>query len=308
MEITGTHRTGTCATHWETTMPDGGVEAAIEAIRGALPRALRGRATTTFGADTPQDWERPIVGDAPFWEVRTDLHDKGWGPVAGILRPQPDGRLTWTAWTPYAESDEGGWPKPGLWASRPAPIAPPATWEEAAARDITAAALHDLAAHAVAPHEIRSDGVIWHGGAQIRPLDDADDLRGAADALAAALETTLWRECTGHALHALRIIGVDVHVDAETLAAAQEVTMTGEGGTLVMTRERCPRRPWEYTPAPPRVRLEMTTEAHGVERVEIRSGALWEKTRASGHTYLIFWPGEIAGYQPRRQDVEITWR
>ena len=106
MEITGTHRTGTCATHWETTMPDGGVEAAIEAIRGALPRALRGRATTTFGADTPQDWERPIVGDAPFWEVRTDLHDKGWGPVAGILRPQPDGRLTWVAWTPYAEGDE----------------------------------------------------------------------------------------------------------------------------------------------------------------------------------------------------------
>lgn len=308
MEIIGTHRNGTCATHWETRMPDGGVEAAIEAIRGALPRALRGRATTTFGSDEPQDWERPIVGDAPFWEVRVDLHDKGWGPVVGNLRPQPDGHLTWTAWTPYAEGDEGGWPKPGLWTSRPAPIAPPTTWEEAAARDITAAALHNLAAHAVAPHEIRSDGTIWHGGAQIRPLDEADDLRGAADALAAALETTLWRECTGHALHALRIIGVDVHVDAETLAAAQEVTMTGEGGTLVMTRGRCPRRPWEYTPAPPRVRLEMTTAAHGEESVEIRSGALHEKTRAHGHTYLIFWPGEIAGYQPRRQDVEITWR
>ena len=307
MEITGTHRTGTYATHWETTMPDGGVEAAIEAIRGALPRALRGRATTTFGADTPQDWERPIVGDAPFWEVRTDLHDKGWGPVAGILRPQPDGRLTWAAWTPYAEGDEGGWPKPGLWSSRPAPIVPPTTWEAAASRDITAAALHDLAAHAVAPHEIRSDGVIWHGGTQIRPLDDADDLRGAAAALAAGLEAAIWRECTEHALHALSIIGVDVDVDAETLAAAQEVTMTGEGGTLVMTLERCGRA-WNGTPTKPRVRLEMTTDAHGEERTEVRSGALWEKTRARGHTYLIFWPGEIAGEPPRQQGVEITWR
>lgn len=307
MEITGTHRTGTCATHWETTMPDGGVEAAIEAIRGALPRALRGRATTTFGSDAPQDWERPIVGDAPFWEVRTDLHDKGWGPVAGILRPQPDGRLTWTAWTPYAEGDEGGWPETGLWSSRPAPIVPPTTWEEAAARDITAAALHDLAAHAVAPHEIRSDGVIWHGGVQIRPLDEADDLRGAAAALAAGLEAAIWRECTEHSLHALRIIGVDVHVDAETLAAAQEVTMTGEGGTLVMTLERCGRA-WNGTPTKPRVRLKMTTDAHGEERTSVRSGALWEKTRASGHTYLIFWPGEIAGERPRHQGVKITWQ
>lgn len=308
MIITGTVTAAHSQTRWETPMPDGGVEAAIEAIRGALPRALRGRATTTFGSDEPQDWERPIVGDAPFWEVRVDIHDKGWGPVVGWLRPQPEGRLAWRAWAAYAEGDEARWPKPGLWSSRPEPITPPMTWEEAVARDITAAALQNLAAHAVAPHEIRSDGVIWHGGAQIRPLDEADDLRGAADALAAALETTLWRECTEHALHALRIIGVDADVDAETLAAAQEVTMTGEGGTLVMTLERCSRRPWEYTPAPPRVRLEMTTAAHGEESVEIRSGALWEETRASGHTYLIFWPGEIAGYQPRRQDVEITWR
>ncbi len=308
MIITGTKTAAHSQTRWETTMPDGGVEAAIEAIRGALPRALRGRATTTFGAETPQDWERPFVGDAPFWEVRVDLHDKGWGPVVGWLRPHPGGRLTWRAWTAYAEGDESYWPKEGGWPSRPAPLAPPTTWEEAVARDITAAALQDLAAHAVAPHEIRSDGVIWHGGAQIRPLDEADDLRGAADALAAALEAAIWRECTEHTLHALRIIGVDVDVDAETLADAQEVTMTGEGGTLVMTRERCPRRPWEYTPAPPRVRLTLTTEAHGKERTSVRSGALWEKTRGRGHTYLIFWPGEVAGEPPRHQEVKISWR
>lgn len=308
MEIIGTYRTGTCATHWETRMPDGGVEAAIEAIRGALPRALRGRATTTFGADSPQDWERPIVGDAPFWEVRVDIHDNGWGPVAGILRSQPGGRLTWRAWTAYAEDDESRWPKTGRWASRPAPIAPPTTWEEAVARDITAAALHDLAAHAVAPHEIRSDGAIWHGGAQIRPLDEADDLCGAADALATALETTLWRVCTERALHALKIIGVDVDVDAETLAAAQEVTMTGEGGTMTMTLERCHRRPWEYTPSQPRVRLTLTTDVHGEERTSVRSGSLWDETRGRWHTYLIFWPGEVAGEPPRHQGVEITWK
>ena len=308
MEITGTHRTGTCATHWETTMPNGGVEAAIEAIRGALPRAVGGRDTTTFGADTPPEWERPCVGDAHFWVVRTDLHDKGWGPVAGILRPQPDGRLTWVAWTPYAEGDEGGWPKPGLWSSRPAPIVPPTTWEEAVARDITAAALHDLAAHAVAPHEIRSDGAIWHGGTQMRPLDDADDLRGAAAALAAGLEAALWAVCTRRVVRALRIIGVDVHVDAETLAAAQEVTMTGEGGTLVMTLERCGRA-WNGTPTKPRVRLEMTTDVYGEERTEVRSGALWRETTQDGDfSPLTFWPGDVAGPRPRHQGVEITWR
>lgn len=307
MKINDTHRTGTCATQWATTMPDG-VEAAIEAIRAALPRALRGRATTTFGADTPQDWERPIVGDAPFWEVRVDLHDEGWGPVAGILRPQPDGSLTWVAWTPYAEGDEARWPETGLWASRPTPIAPPTSWEEAVARDITAAALHDLADRAVAPHEIRSDGAIWHGGAQLRPLDGADGLRGAADVLAAALETTLWRVCTERALHALTIIGVDVHVDAETLAAAEEVTMTGEGGTMTMTRGRCRRRPWEYTPAPPRVRLTLTTDAHGEESIEVRAGALWAEVRREDGPFLTFWPGEVAGERPRHQEVKITWR
>ena len=51
----------------------------------------------------------------------------------------------------------------------------------------------------------------------------------------------------------------------------------------------------------------MTTDAHGEERTSVHSGALWEKTRASGHTYLIFWPGEIAGERPRHQGVKITW-
>ena len=125
MIITGTKTAAHSQTRWETTMPDGGVEAAIEAIRGALPRALRGRATTTFGAETPQDWERPFVGDAPFWEVRVDLHDKGWGPVVGWLRPHPGGRLTWRAWTAYAEGDESYWPKEGGWPRRAAgPVAP----------------------------------------------------------------------------------------------------------------------------------------------------------------------------------------
>lgn len=124
MEIIGTHRTGTCATHWDTNMPDGGVEAAIETIRAALPRALRGRATTTFGADSPQDWERPIVGDAPFWEVRVDIHDNGWGPVAGILRSQPGGRLTWRAWTAYAEDDEVALAQEGQLVQPPRPPRP----------------------------------------------------------------------------------------------------------------------------------------------------------------------------------------
>lgn len=289
-------------------MPAGGVDEAVAAIRAVLPRALRGRATVVFGAEGPEEWERPLVGDAPFWTVRVALHDDGWGHVVGSLRPRPGGRLGWSAWCAHAEGDESYWPAPGQWTSQPDPVAPPASWEKAVARDITAAALWDLAQHAVAPHEIRSDGVIWHGRAQLRPLDGADDLRGAAAALAAGLEATVWAVCTRRVVRALRIIGVDVDADEEALAAAQEVTLTGPAGTLTMTLEHCGRA-WNKTPTPPRVKLTMVTDAHGEEHTTVRSGALWRETTDDGRfAPLTFWPGDVAGPRPRRQGVRIAWR
>jgi hypothetical protein len=301
MEIVDKSREDRFTTRWETKMPEGGIDEVFKSIRGALPRALRGESTTIFvKGEEPEDWGLPVEEDNLSWDVYLSARSGSRGCVIGFLSLQGGGILTWNARSAYAEGDERYWPSRRVGhPSHPKPVTPLSSWEEAVARDITAAALHRVAERAVAPHGMRSDGVIWHGGAQFRPLDEADDLHGAAEVLASGLEETLWRNSVSYLSDIFR-------TDIESLLGAKEVTLTTSKGSLTMTRGRCKKVSWSGMPLSPRTSLTMITDTYGRERGEMALGATWHHVDNKGHNFVLSCIRDVTNRY--RLSGQITWK